>query len=270
VNQSFVKELFSLDGRLAVVTGSGSGIGQAAAIALANLGAEVLLLGRTLKKLEATESEIARCGGNSKCFPVDVSDKQQVESFFDFLKKEYGRLDILVANAGYNVRKDALETTEEELEGLLNTNFKGSWRCAKYAGKIMKEQRCGNIVFVTSINGLRPTPNQAIYASTKFALTGLMQSLAATLAPCGVRVNSCAPGAVFTDLTKKVFSVKSVYDAKAGEIPLGFIGRPMDIGAIIAWMVTDACRFMTGVTILVDGGESLKKPMKMPNGDAAG
>lgn len=270
MNQSFVRELLSLDGRLAIVTGAGSGIGQAAALALANFGAEVLLLGRTPEKLETTEAEIARCGGKSRSFSVDVADKQQVASFFESFRKEYGHLDILVSNAGYNVRKDALDTTEEEVDGLLDTNFKGSWRCAKYAGQIMKEQRCGNIVFVTSVNGLRPTPNQAIYASTKFALIGLTQSLAATLAPYGVRVNSCAPGAVFTDLTKEVFSVKSVRDAKAGEIPLGFIGQPMDIGAIIACMVTDACRFMTGITILVDGGESLKGPMKMPDGDAAG
>jgi NAD(P)-dependent dehydrogenase (short-subunit alcohol dehydrogenase family) len=265
VNLSFMKELLSLDGRLAVVTGAGSGIGQAAAIALANFGAEVLLLGRTLEKLKRTETEISKCGGKSKSFSVDISDERQVTSFFNCIRNEYGGLDILVSNAGYNVRKDALDTTEDEFDGLIRTNFKGSWRCAKYAGQIMKEQRKGNIVIVTSINGLRPTPNQAIYASTKFALIGLTQSLAATLAPYGVRVNSCAPGAVFTDLTKEVFSAKSVRDAKVNEIPLGFIAQPMDIGAIIACMVTDAYRFMTGITILIDGGESLKPPMKMLN-----
>ncbi|MDR1901482.1 MAG: SDR family oxidoreductase [Treponema sp.] len=267
MNLPFVNELFSLEGSIAVVTGAGSGIGQAAAIALANFGAEVLLLGRTLEKLKKTENEISKAGGTSKCYKVDISNAEQVRSFFDSFKREYEQLDIFVSNAGYNVREDALNTTEEEFDGLINTNLKGAWRCLKYAGEIMKKQRSGNVVIVTSINGLHPTPNQAIYASTKFALQGLMQSLAATLAPYGVRVNSCAPGAVLTDLTKDIFSVKSVYDAKVAGIPLGFIGQPMDIGAVIASMASGAYRFMTGATILLDGGESLKSPMKMPDGN---
>ena len=264
MNTSFLTQMFNLDGRKAVVTGAGSGIGQATAVALANFGAEVIILGRTMEKLKRTEAEIVAIGGKCTSYAVDVTDSKQVEKFFATYKNEYGVLDIFVSNVGVQVRKNALETSEEEFDRLVNTNFKSGWRCLKYAGNIMRDQGKGNIVIVTSINGYQPIPNQAIYASTKFALRSLTETLAGTLAPYGVRVNACAPGAVLTDLTREVFTIKSVHDAKAAEIALGYIGQPMDIGIVIATMVTDAYRFMTGSCILVDGGDSLRKPMKMP------
>ncbi|MDR2652194.1 MAG: SDR family oxidoreductase [Prevotellaceae bacterium] len=262
MNVDFLKCMLSLAGCKAVVTGAGSGIGRAAALSLANFGAEVFLLGRRMEKLSKTEEEINKAGAKSKSYGVDISDCNQVEEFFDFFRHEHQHLDVFVANAGQILRADVFDTSEEEFDRINNINFKGTWRCLKHAGEIMRKQRRGNIIVVTSVNGMRPMPNQAIYSSTKFALQGLTLSLAATLAPYGVRVNSCAPGSVITDFNKDIFSVESVRRNRIEEIPLGFIAEPMDIGVIIAFLATDACRFMTGSTVLIDGGESLRKSMK--------
>ena len=258
MNLSYVQKFFSLDGRKAVVTGASSGIGQATAIALANFGAEVALIGRNSEGLAATAEEIGKTGGKSSSHIVDVSQKEQVDGFFDKYRKEQGRLDIYISNAGYNIRKDALRMTEKEFDALLGTNFKGAWIGLQHAGNIMREQRGGNIVIVTSVNGFFPLSDQAIYSTTKAALQSLMQSMAATLAPYGVRVNSFAPGCVLTGINRDVFTIPELRDDKVKKIPAGRLGNPTEVGNIIATMVTDAYSFMIGSTVLADGGELLR------------
>ena len=258
MNLPCVLKLLSLDGQKAIITGAGSGIGQATAIALANFGAEVMLLDKSSDGLKETEAKIAEADGKSQSCVVDISQKGEVDRFFETYQKEHERLDIFVSNAGRNIRVNVVDATEDEFDALMNTNFKGAWFGLQKAARMMQQQRSGNIVVVTSINGLLPLSDQAIYSSTKAALQSLTQSLAATLAPYGVRVNSCAPGCILTNINNQIFSVPDIYNDKVNKIPLGRLGSPMDIGNVIATMATDAYRFMTGTTVIVDGGESLR------------
>jgi NAD(P)-dependent dehydrogenase (short-subunit alcohol dehydrogenase family) len=257
----YINRIFCLDGKKAIVTGGNSGIGAGIAVSLASLGADVTIIGRDQKTIDETVKTLTDLGTKSKGYKVDVSKKNEVDAFFDsFYKENDNRLDILVANAGISYMRRALETTEEEVNNLYDINFKGSLFCCQRAAEAMKKQKSGNIVIVTSVNALYPLPNQAVYTSTKNALEGLMQCIAVDLAPFGIRVNTIAPGAVVSNLGRN----NPAKTARAGdwkkrpELPLGRIGEPEDIGDVTACIVTDGFRYMTGSTVLVDGGLKLR------------
>lgn len=264
MNEKYVNSLFSLDGKKAIVTGASSGIGRGVAISLANFGAEVALLGRNTKGLQETADQIAAAGGISESYRVDVSKKEEVDAFYDAYFEKYEGVDILVANAGVNIRGEYMETTMEEVDILLNTNFKGVLYNVLRAGEKMKERCTGNIVIMSSINGISAMPNLAIYSSVKYALEGLTRAVAGSLAEFGVRVNSCAPGVVLTAINENIYAVQENLEKKMEAIPMRKIGYPKDIGDTVAAMVSDAFGFMTGTTVLVDGGEHLraKQPQK--------
>lgn len=264
MNKKYVEELFSLNGQKAVVTGASSGIGRAIAVSLANFGAEVALLGRSLPGLEATQRIIQENGGISEAYIVDISKMEEQKVFFEKYKEQKGRLDIFIANAGINRRAELPDATLDEIDDMLKTDYVGTLYGMIQASHIMKQQRSGNIVVITSINGLSPLPNQAVYSSIKFGLEGAMRCFAGSMAEYGVRVNSCAPGCIHTAINRHIFGVEEFRREKETKIPLGKIGDPRDIGDVVATMVSDAYRFMTGSTILVDGGELLRPKQKQP------
>lgn len=264
MNEAYVKNLFSLDGKRAVITGASSGIGRGTALSLANFGADVALIGRNPEGLKETARLVAEAGGASESYIVDVSNKEEVDAFYDEYLKKHGGIDILVANAGVNIRGEFMDTTMAEVDTLINTNFKGVLYHVLRAGESMKKQRSGNIVIMSSINGVSAMPNLAIYSSVKYALEGLTRAVAGSLAEFGVRVNSCAPGVVLTAINENIYAVRENLDKKMESIPMHKIGYPKDIGDVVAAMVSDAFGFMTGTTVLVDGGEHLraKQPQK--------
>ncbi len=264
MNTEYMKRIFCLDGKKAIVTGGNSGIGMGIAVSLAQLGADVTIIGRDQASLDSVEGRLRDLGTDSRAYKVDVGCKAEIDTFFDEYYREHGkRLDILVANAGISINKRALDTTPEEVERLYDINYKGTLFCCQRAAEAMKAQRSGNIVIVTSVNALYPLPPQAVYTTTKAAQEALMRCIAVDLAPYGIRVNTLAPGAVATNLGRdSTFArpaPKPGADPKARpNIPLGRVGEPEDMGDAVACMVSDAFRYMTGSTVLVDGGLKLR------------
>lgn len=264
MNESYVKKLFCLDGKNAVVTGASSGIGRAIARSLANFGAEVTLVGRSVQGLALTRQLIEQDGGICHEYVLDISDPEAQDRFFDEYMQQNERLDIFIANAGINIRSELPDVTREDMEKLLHTNYMGTLQGMIRAANIMKPQRSGNIVVITSINGLSPLINQAVYSSIKAGLESAMRSMAGSMAAYGVRVNSCAPGCVHSAGNAHIFDKEQFRKAKEAAIPLGKIGDPEDIGDVVATMVSDAYRFMTGNTVLVDGGELIRPKQQQP------
>lgn len=267
MNQKYMEKLFSLEGQNAVVTGASSGIGRAIAVSLANFGAKVALLGRSQKGLDITRQQIEQDGGMCEEYIVDISDNDSQKNFFEEYMKHHDSLDIFVANAGINNRAELPDATLEDIDAMVKTDYVGTLFGLIKVSNIMKKQHKGNIVLITSINGVSPLPNQAVYSSIKCALESITRSLAVNMAGYGVRVNSCAPGCIHSAINEHIFSVEEFRKEKEAAIPLGKIGNPEDIGDVVATIVSDAYRFMTGSTILVDGGELLRKNQKQPADD---
>ena len=251
----YAAERFSLDGKKAVVTGASGGIGRAIAEAMARLGAEVAGLGRNPQKLRDTEGAIRAFGGKCETWAFDVADPLASDAFFRDYEAKHGAPDVFVCNAGTTVLKNFTETEDEEMEHLLKTDFKGAVYGMRWAGNVMKE-RGGQIIVITSVNAFYPLPSQAVYTGIKCALEGMVRCMASELAPYNIRVNTCAPGAVNTDLAHPHSPTVRI----APGIPLGHAAQPEEIGEAVALMATEAFRYMTGSTVLIDGGLMLRKP----------
>ena len=262
MNEEYIKEVLSLDGRHAVVTGGSSGIGRGIAVSLANFGARVTALGRNRGELLRTQECIQKNGGECDIYTVDVSKAGEVREFFQAYDEKGHSMDIFVANAGINIRAELLDTKEEDIDRLLDVNYKGKLYGVIEAGKRMKKQKGGNIIIISSVNGISAMPNLAVYSSIKYALEGITRSLASSLGPYGVQVNSCAPGVILTRINEAIYADREKLEDKLNCIPLRRIGSPQDIGDVVACMAGGAFRFMTGATVLVDGGELLRGMQK--------
>jgi len=211
MDNEYIKRMFCLDGKKAVVTGGNSGIGRGIAKSLASLGADVTILGRDQETINETVAELKSINPNCAGARVDVSSKDEVDAFFsDYFVTTEDRIDILVANAGVSIHKRALDTTEEDVDRVYNINFKGTLFCCQSAAEKMKKQSSGNIVIVTSVNALYPLPPQAAYTTTKNALEALKECLAVDLAPYGIRVNTLAPGAILTNLGRDILTLTRI------------------------------------------------------------
>jgi len=261
IDLDYVKRVLGLEGKKALVTGGNSGIGKAAALSLANMGADVAIIGRDRETLEASVAELRAINPACSGRQVRIQNKVEVDSFFDgYYRENDGTLDILVANAGVCRSIRALDTTEEDADYFFEINYKGTLFCCQQAAKAMKEKKSGSIVIVTSVNALYPPASQAAYSSTKGALEVLMQCLAVDLAPFNIRVNSLAPGAIATNIGRDSPPPPAPAAGKVRlSLPLGRVGAPEDMGDAVACIVSDAFRYMTGSTVLVDGGLKLRK-----------
>lgn len=265
MNEAYLGKILSLDGKKAVITGGGSGLGRAIALSLAEFGAEITITGRSADKLQQTRKLMSDRGHLCNIYTADISDEASQDHFFRRYRQEHGSLDIFVANAGMNKRAELQDEKLEVIREITATDYVGTLDGMIHAANIMKEQKGGNIVVVTSVNAVSPLPNQAVYSSAKAALESAVRSLASSMAPYGVRVNSVAPGCIHTEINRKIFSQDQFRIPKEKQIPLGHIGYPQDIGDVVACMVSDAFRFMTGATVLVDGGELIRPMMHQPD-----
>ena len=248
-------DAFRLDGKLALVTGAGRGIGRAIALALAEAGAELVLLARTGRELEAVAGEIRGKGGRARTLVCDVTDGAAVAQAFAGLS----RLDILVNNAGVNRPQPFLEVDEETLDRMLALNVKAPFRVAQHAVRLMivggGGVPGGVVVNMSSQMGhVGSERDRTAYVMTKHAVEGLTKAMAAELAPRGVRVVSIAPTFIDTPLTKPFFENAEFRRWVEDRIPLGRVGRAEEVAMAVVFLCSPAAALVTGSSLLVDGG----------------
>jgi NAD(P)-dependent dehydrogenase (short-subunit alcohol dehydrogenase family) len=242
---------FRLDGKTALVTGAGRGIGRAAALALAAAGAELILVSRTKRELDEVAREITSRGGNAQALPFDVTDSAAVCDVFTDL----GRLDILVNNAGLNRPQPFLEVDEATLDLLLGLNVRAAFLVAQAAARLMVACGGGVIINMSSQMGhVGSDLNRTVYVMTKHAVEGLTKAMAVELARKGVRVVSIAPTFITTPLTKPFFDDPVFRRWVLDRIPLGRLGTVEEVASAVVFLASPAAALVTGSSLLVDGG----------------
>ena len=247
-------QLFDLTGRVAIMTGAGRGLGRTMALALAAAGADIALASRTTPELESLVEEVEALGRRAIAVPTDITSPDACEALVAAAVERLGRLDILVNNAGTNVRKSALEITPDEYDFVLQTNLKGYFNGARAAGRLFVEQGSGKVINISSILGSVALPNQAAYASSKGAIDQLTKVLAIEWATANVQVNGLAPTYFETDLTRPLYDDPERKAFIEERTPMGRWGQPHELAGAVIFLASDASDFVTGQTILVDGG----------------
>ena len=241
------------EGRVAVVTGGGRGIGRAIAVRLGQEGAKVAIFYRSNDaEAEKAAGLVRESGGECEIFKGDVASSEDVETLFKGVAETFGGVDILVNNAGVTSDNIALRMKEDEFDSVIQTNLKGTYLCTKAVLRGMVRARWGRIVNVSSVVGLVGNAGQANYAASKAGIIGLTKSIAREVAPRGITVNAVAPGYVETELTGSL--PDEVKDQIRAQIPTGRIGEPEEIAEVVAFVAGEGASYVTGQTITVDGG----------------
>jgi 3-oxoacyl-[acyl-carrier protein] reductase len=242
-----------LSGKIALVTGGSRGIGRAIALTLAGYGADVAVnYSGSEEAANAVVQEIRAMGRRAVAVRADVADKQACAGMFETVKQELGSLDILVNNAGITRDGLAVAMKEEDFDQVIATNLKGAFLCMQLAGKEMMRKRSGRILNISSITGVHGNAGQINYCAAKAGLIGMTKTLARELAGRGVTVNALAPGYIDTDMTAKL--PEKVKETVLQSIPLKRMGQPQDIAEAVAFLASDRAAYITGQTLMVDGG----------------
>lgn len=240
-------------GKTVVVTGASRGIGRAIALMFASKGANLVLNYNTSEKsVEEVLEQIKAAGGNAIAVKANVSIAEDAKNLMQAAVDEFGRIDVLVNNAGITKDMLIMRMKEEEFEQVIDVNLKGTFYCLKYASNIMLKQRSGKIINMASVVGLTGNIGQANYAASKAGIIGLTKSAAKELAMRGITVNAIAPGFIQTEMTEKLS--QKVVDASLEMIPLKRFGTVEDVANTACFLASDAASYITGQTIQVDGG----------------
>jgi 3-oxoacyl-[acyl-carrier protein] reductase len=242
------------DGKTALITGASRGIGRAIAVEFCRRGADVALVGRDRAALEETAAACAaeRPGATAHVFIGDVTDQSSVERAVAETIERFGRIDYAVANAGQSVDSLLLRLKPETIDQMLDVNLKSAFYLCGAVAKPMMKQRAGAIVLVTSIVGVMGNAGQAAYAASKAGLIGLCKSVAKELGSRNIRVNAVAPGLIETAMTEKMPDAAREFLIK--QAALGRPGKPEDVSGAVAFLCSDAAGYITGQTLVVDGG----------------
>ncbi len=250
-----VLDRFRLDGKVALVTGGTKGLGRAMAEALASAGASVALTGREAGSAEAAAREVAGSeGAKTLGIAADVSVAAEVEAMVARTLDAFGRLDILVNNAGINIRRPIEQLEEAEFDRVLGVNLKGPWLCCRAAAAPMKRQGWGRVINVSSTLGSVGLADRTPYCSSKGGLTLMTRTLALEWARDGINVNALCPGPFATEINRPLLDDPAAREAMQAKVPLGRWGDPVELGPVAVFLASEASSFVTGATILVDGG----------------
>jgi NAD(P)-dependent dehydrogenase (short-subunit alcohol dehydrogenase family) len=247
-------ELFDLSGKVAMVTGSTRGLGETAAKALAKAGADVAICGRNRDDLDRVSSAIKELGRDSAGFFLDVTSKKSVLEGIDGIMNHFGKVDILINNAGVNHRVPALEFPEEAWDLIINTNLKGYFLVAQAVVPQMLERGYGKVINISSIMGTVALPNQLAYASSKGGVNQMTKVMALEWAKEGVRVNAIGPTYFETDLVTPIRNDPERFNFINERTPMGRWGYLPELEGIVIFLASPASDFITGQTIYVDGG----------------
>ena len=240
-----------LDGLTAVVTGAGRGLGEGCAIALGDAGAEVVLISRTQKELDAVAQTITERGGEAKAMVCDVTDAVQIKAKIEGLE----RIDILMNNAGANIPEPFIDVTEEHLDFLLELNVKSMFMVAQAAmRRMLAGGRGGSMIHMSSQMGHVGSPRRTVYCLTKHAVEGMSKAIAAEGATAGIRSNCIGPTFVETPMTKPMFENPEFHTFVMDRIPMGRLGKISDITGSVVFLASPASALITGASLTIDGG----------------
>lgn len=262
-----IAAVFSLEGKVAVITGAGSGIGRETARIMALAGARIIAADIRAEGLEATSEMIRSAGGDVSSRTLDVASREEIEALADAGRAETGQLDIWVNCAGISPLHTILETDPEVAERTIAVNMLGTYWGCMAAGRVMNECGGGSIINISSSGGAKPVPNLAIYGMTKASVNSLTWTAASEFGPMGIRVNAVAPGWIETPAMDVLYKDnegkidpalrEEIHARMAASSPLGRIGNVSDIAYALVYLASDAGRFVTGQVLRVNGGESM-------------
>jgi len=247
--------LFDLSGRITIVTGGNQGIGFGIAKGLASAGATVVIANRRAPEGQKAAESLQKEGLNAVAIPTDVSNKSSVEALVAKVVKDFGKLDIMVNNAGIILRKPIEDFSEEEWDQIMNTNLRGLFFCCQLAGRVMIKRKKGKIINVSSVLSQIIQPGRSVYAVAKAGVSHLTRAFALEWGKYNINVNAIAPGTTITPLNQKYFKenpedLKKILES----VPLGREAYPSDYAGVAIFLASDASNYMTGQTLIVDGG----------------
>jgi NAD(P)-dependent dehydrogenase (short-subunit alcohol dehydrogenase family) len=240
---------------VAIVTGGGSGIGYAITEKFISAGIHTAIVGRDEQKLKTAKDTLGEL-----CYPVacDVSDLKLIPGLVEGIIKTFGQIDILVNNAGINMKKEFAEVTDEEFQKVITTNLCSVFAISREVVKQMLVQKSGSIINISSMAAQYGLPKVIAYSASKTAIDGMTRAMAVELSPKGIRINAIAPGFIVTAMTDTALNADPERKEKVfGRTPMGYMGQPSDIGDAALFLASDASKYITGVVLPVDGGNSI-------------
>jgi len=251
-------DIFDLSGKVAIVTGGNQGIGLAISRGLAEAGAAVIIANRRAEEGKQAAESMKKDGLNVISIPTDVSDESSIAAMVSKVVKDFGKIDILVNNAGVIIRKAAEEITREDWDHIMNTNLRGAFFCCQLVGREMIKQKKGKIINISSDASQRAMPERSVYATSKAGVSHLTRCLAVEWAKHNINVNAIGPGPTHTPLNKKYYEENpDKLQQTVQSIPMGRMGDTSDYIGAAVFLASEASNFMTGQTLLVEGGSTI-------------